>query len=841
MKIQHKLVAACVTFAAIPAAVGMVTVDWLSSRMLDQRAGRLQFVAGEVGESLDSTMAERYADAVAFAGSPLLRSRAGWYKRGERENPIVQFMNGFVENYGVYPLMVMVDTQGRVVAVNSRDAQGKELPTEGLYDVSMADTPWFQALQRGETTGAQAHSGAENRGSSKAFVDGPARDSLVDRALGRSQTTIGFSAKVLDDGKVIGYWTNRFDLGVLARAVTDTKQSSPFPINVAVVAADGRAVIESASADGYRLDDSQRAQAIAQGAEGKTGAGRGEIQGVDSLFGYAHADGASGFGGLGWTVVVDAPTAAAAGEVSTAKGTGMAALALVLLSITVAAWLIGRAATRPIVTLAQVAESVAAGATDVETTYHSNDELGVLADSFRAVSTYVRQTGEALAELSVGRTQLDVKPRSDKDELTQNLLAAAGAMGYLVKEAFDVAGSAQAGRSGARMQLGSLAGDYREVGAMINQALDAMSAPAAEATHVLEAVAQCDLTAEMVAEYEGEHNRLKLAVNAAVGNLRDALSQVARGADQVKAASGQIASGSQALAAGASEQAASLTETRATLDSVASMTGRNAENAQHANALSTNAQSASGRGAESMEQMTQAVARIRAAVENTAQIIRDINQIAFQTNLLALNAAVEAARAGDAGRGFAVVADEVRNLAQQAKEAAHRTEELLQESIRQAERGEAITQDVTTSLNEIVGSVKKVGQIITEIAVASREQAESIQQVHRASTEMDRVTHQNAASSEELSSTAEQLAAQAQDLTGMVSRFRLAANEVEVKRDSASQTRSRGAVVHATTVGHAPKAMRPGQRAPEPPPASRVSPAAAQLIPFEDDLALREF
>jgi methyl-accepting chemotaxis protein len=181
-----------------------------------------------------------------------------------------------------------------------------------------------------------------------------------------------------------------------------------------------------------------------------------------------------------------------------------------------------------------------------------------------------------------------------------------------------------------------------------------------------------------------------------------------------------------------------------------------------------------------MTEMTQAVSRIRAAVVNTAQIMRDINQIAFQTNLLALNAAVEAARAGDAGRGFAVVADEVRNLAQQAKSAAHRTEELLSESVRQAERGEQITQSVTATLLDVTETVKKAEGVVREIAEASGDQAERVQGVQRATAQIDHVTHQNAAGAEELSSTAEQLAAQAQELLAMVSRFRLTEDDPEV-------------------------------------------------------------
>ncbi len=223
--------------------------------------------------------------------------------------------------------------------------------------------------------------------------------------------------------------------------------------------------------------------------------------------------------------------------------------------------------------------------------------------------------------------------------------------------------------------------------------------------------------------------------------------------------------------------------------------------------------------------MTQAMEKIRTAAEGTAAIIRDINEIAFQTNLLALNAAVEAARAGEAGRGFAVVAEEVRNLALRSKEAAKKTESLINDSVTLAKHGEGVSKQVSDNLGQIVGAVTKVTEIIHTIANSSVEQSRGIEQVVKAVSQMDQVTQQNAASSEESSSSAQELSGQAQEMTVLVGQFHL---------DRKAKAIS-------------PKAMRrPALTPPMAPPsnengAPRSRKSAAAVIPFDEDPVFKDF
>ncbi|NLX07285.1 MAG: hypothetical protein GXY33_19270 [Phycisphaerae bacterium] len=247
---------------------------------------------------------------------------------------------------------------------------------------------------------------------------------------------------------------------------------------------------------------------------------------------------------------------------------------------------------------------------------------------------------------------------------------------------------------------------------------------------------------------------LRTCSTAELESAAQAINQII---DGMTSGSAQVSMASTQLAEGSSEQASSLEETSASLEEIAATTKQNAAGAEQAKEMALVTRNAAQKGKDVMSQMSKAMADIKNSSDETAKILKTIDEIAFQTNLLALNAAVEAARAGEAGKGFAVVAEEVRNLAQRSAEAARNTGDMIEESIKNSERGVQINDEVAKALEEIAENSTKLSESISQIASASQQQSQGVSQVNIATSEMDKVTQSNAATAEELNAQAEEL------------------------------------------------------------------------------------
>jgi methyl-accepting chemotaxis protein len=385
--------------------------------------------------------------------------------------------------------------------------------------------------------------------------------------------------------------------------------------------------------------------------------------------------------------------------------------------------------SRPLNATVKMLHEISAGHLDARLSLKRGDEIGVMAKAMDAFADDLQNVViGTMKKISVGDLSAKIEPKDDRDEISQSLKRTVESLRELIID---------------------------------------------DGGMVLQAAAGKDLSHRLRKEYRGEFARMKDNINTVMQSLDDSLAMVADSVAQVTSASSQIASGAQNLAQGSNEQASSLEEVSSSLEEMSSMTKQNADNTNQAKVLASEAHTAAGEGDASMKRMADAINQIKQSSDNTAKILKTIDDIAFQTNLLALNAAVEAARAGEAGKGFAVVAEEVRNLAMRSAEAAKNTAGMIEESVKNADGGVKITEEVMKSLGQIVDRTGKVGGLIAEIASASNEQAQGIEQVNGAVAQMNSVTQQNAANSEESASASEQLNSQAAELAKMVSEFKL--------------------------------------------------------------------
>ncbi len=814
LTLSKKLAALFLSFGVAPLIAVCLLMMYFTKEIESNSLKQLEASTVAVADKIDRNLFERYGDVQAFTLNTVVRERQYWptkevtplFETGN--NPIVDAMNSYVDTYDIYYLTTLVDLEGNVIAVNSKDQNGNDIDTSFIYNKNFKESDWFKACSRGEFTTRHAHTAPGNDISNGTYMEDVYVDQDVKKIYtGDTGMTIGFSAPVYENGKVIAYWNNktRFALveEMLVKAYKALAANNLGSAEITLLNPQGDVIMDlDPTATGSQdpnhdfesvlfklnLVKSNVAAAL-EGAEGKTGNGYSDHarKGITQASAYTHLNGALGFPGMNWTLLVRV------GQDEWRAFNGVSQLqsgifwifagssvVIVLLGL----WIGGRFA-KPIVNMSKVANAVAAGDFNQHLDYKAKDEIGMLSNAVSTVMTTMKDLSN------------------------------------------EISGIANAAREGNLQHRGNEAmfqGSYRELISGLNKTVDAFSRPCTAANDVMNKVAEGDLTVRMNGNYQGEFAQLQSAINRAVEALDESMTKVTQAGTQVAKASDDVQARSQSIASGAAEQASGLEEIASSLEEMTSMTKQAADNAQQARTLAEETRISAEKGNKSMQAMAEAIERIKSSSDEQAKIVRTIDEIAFQTNMLALNAAVEAARAGEAGRGFAVVAEEVRNLAQRSAEAARTTAQMIEASVDNAIAGVEITQEVAKVLNEIHGSASKTNDLVAEIAAASGEQAQGIDQINTAVREVDKATQQASDVSQESADIAEKLNEQVSELKGIVDEFILTGTH---RGQSGSKGRKRETEILEYVDRHVKK---PGRTGGEP---VRATKAAEELIPFD--------
>jgi methyl-accepting chemotaxis protein len=448
------------------------------------------------------------------------------------------------------------------------------------------------------------------------------------------------------------------------------------------------------------------------------------------------------------------------------------------------------ALSTPVLALNECAKNLAVGNIKNANIAHVGvDEIGQLAEAFRAVSTNSTSRVDSLKKIAKGNIEFRVISSSDEDEEGLALIELKRNLGEIVQALQTIAERSAAGDLLYRADATKHSGAFRELIEALNEALDSIVTPVYESIRLSAEYSKGNYSDRFNPglPVEGEFVQFKNALNQVGVGSSKALLAIRGSAHDISADASDTFTSLNALVA----FAADLTESAGrvsgfsnrndiglelvlgAMNDLSNAVGDVAYRTTNTSDLATRSSTLAHEGAkcaemagEGMEKIlksfattAESISAISNKMEEIGEIVGVISGIADQTNLLALNAALEAARAGEVGLGFTVVANEVKALAQESQVSAEHIEKIITnlqnltvemtykvgEAGHVLQSGNSSVKEAISAFHQMDGAIFDVSKNMSAIAAASEEQAAAVQEIAASVSEVRSMVQNTAA------------------------------------------------------------------------------------------------
>ena len=428
--------------------------------------------------------------------------------------------------------------------------------------------------------------------------------------------------------------------------------------------------------------------------------------------------------------------------------------------------------------------------------YHG--DFNEIKHSLNTLIQSLADTARIAEEISSGNLAVEARERSENDRLMKALNQMIFRLNEVLREMGGVIQAVQQGQLSQRGREDAFDGGWQSLIMGINSVMEAFMHPFRMTADTIDRIARGDIPEKITQTYQGDFNAIaqnlntliestnevtRLAEEMAGGNLaievrersehdsfmhalntmilriKDVIANMQEAATSVATSSRQLSSSAENMSQGTSQQAAAAEEVSSSMEEMAANIRQTADNALQTERIAM-------QSVEYAQEGGSIVAEAVVSMQQIAQKINIIEDIANQTRFLSLNATLEAARSHEYGKSFSVVAAEIRQLSGVVQQAAEEINRIATGSMGVSERAGAM-------LATLVPSIQKTAELVQEITAANGEQSSGTNQINTAIQQLDQVTQQNAATSEQLVAMAEELEAQARQMQHATAYFQV--------------------------------------------------------------------